>query len=338
MTPFDKKRASVFVVSSPFQALCAAAAINQLEIEDYLLLALLPDNEVRNNQLFSFLEQQHLHYTAIGTNNSSREMRVLQLKALVKKKNCYSRLFIGDFRNMIELYVGCGYISDKSDIIYLDDGNITVSVLKNIVPFNQKGKYLKLLSYLRQIDLFTNFLTVYSDISNSKYHIEPLYLKYVMKGNVGAVARSKDGVYIVGTNLRLYCKSVGITEDQYINQLDIFLKRLKNDYQDERIVFIPHGRDKSEYAKELCNNYNIEFRPSKSMIEMELLNQPQDPIAIYGYTSSALFNLKKMYPDTAVYNVLFEPAIVGPEYQEYLALSDYYESNGIILVNVALNK
>ena len=337
MMPFDKHRASVFVVTSPFQALCAAAAINQLEIEDYLLIALLPDNEVRNDQLLGFLEQQQLHYTAIGTNNSSREMRVLQLKALVKKKNRYSRLFVGDFRNMTELYVGCSYISDKSDVIYLDDGNFTVSVLKNIVSFHETGKYLKLLSRLRKIKLFTNLLTIYGDIPNNKYCIEPLYLKYVMNDKVGKETKSKGGVYIVGTNMRLYCKSVGITEDQYISQLDIFLKRLKNDYQDEELVFIPHGRDTSEYAKELCNIYGIEFRPSETMIELALLNQPKVPAAIYGNTSSALFNLQKMFPDTAVYNVLYEPTVMGPGYQVYLALSDYYESNGILLSKISLS-
>lgn len=337
MTPFDKRRASVFVITSPFQGLCAAAAINQLEIEDYLLIALLPVNEVRNDQLLGFLDQQQLHYTAIETNYSSRKIRMLQLKALVKQKNRYSRLFVGDFRNMTELYVGCSYVSDKSDVVYLDDGNFTVSVLKNIVSFHKTGKYLKLLSHLRKIKLFTNLLTIYSDIPNNKYCIEPLYLNYVMNDKVEKEAKAKGGVYIVGTNMRLYCKSVGIAEDQYIRQLDVFLKQLKHDFKDEKLVFIPHGRDKSEYAEELCNNYEIEFRPSETMIELALLNQPNVPVAIYGNTSSALFNLKKMFPDTAVYNVLYEPTVKGPGYQVYLALSEYYESNGIILSKVSIS-
>lgn len=337
MTPFDKHRASVFVITSPFQALCAFATINQLEIEDYLLIALLPDNEVRNDQLLGFLKQQHLHYITIETNSSPRKIRLLQLKALVKQKNRYSRLFVGDFRNMTELYVGCGYVSDKSDVVYLDDGNFTVSVLKNIVSFHKTGKYLKLLSRLRKINLFTNLLTIYSDIPNNKYCIEPLYLNYAMNDKVGKEFKTKGGVYIVGTNMRLYCKSVGITEDQYINQLDVFLKQLKKDFNDEELVFIPHGRDTSEYAKELCNNYNIEFRPSETMIELALLDLPKIPIAIYGNTSSALFNLKKMFPDTVVYNVLYEPTVKGAGYQVYSALSEYYESNGIKLLKVSLS-
>ena len=54
----------------------------------------------------------------------------------------------------------------------------------------------------------------------------------------------------------------------------------------------------------------------------------------FGFTSSALFNLKKMFPNTYVANVVFEPQETTEHYQDFLAISAYYEQNGIELIKM----
>lgn len=328
MNPFESHRASVFVVTSPFQALCALAAINQLEINDYKIFAVLPHKESRNQQLIRFLTEQHLDFVPVNTKNSFLRIKLLQLKALFMKNKSYTRLFVGDIRNMTELNIGCCNVSDGSDIIYLDDGNFSVSVLKGIVSF-KNGKYYDLLMRVRNIELHKNLLTIYNDIPSPSYNIEPLFLDNAFKGGKSLSGEKKHGVYVVGTNIGLYCKSVGISEERYIQKLDLFLQYLKNKYPEERIVFIPHGRDKSLYASSLCEKYGLSFMPSSTMVELELSKQPATPLAIYGYTSSALFNLKKLYPSTDVFNILYEAIPAGLAHQEYESWSSYYSGNGI---------
>lgn len=328
MNPFGSHRASVFVVTSPFQALCALAAINQLEIYDYKIFAVLPYKESRNQQLIRFLSEQHLDFVPVNTRNSFLRIKLLQLKALFMKNKSYTRLFVGDIRNMTELIIGCCNVSDGSDIIYLDDGNFSLSVLKGIVSF-KNGKYYDLLTRVRKMGLHRNLLTIYHDIPSPNYIIEPLYLDNAFKRNNALNEDAKHGVYVVGTNIGLYCKSVGISEEQYIQKLDLLLQYLKNTYPEQRIVFIPHGRDKSLYASSLCEKYGLFFMPSSTMVELELTKQSAIPLAIYGYTSSALFNLKKLFPTTDVFNILYEAIPAGPAQQEYESWSSYYSGNGI---------
>ena len=70
------------------------------------------------------------------------------------------------------------------------------------------------------------------------------------------------------------------------------------------------------------------------MVELELLNQPNTPMAIYGYTSSALYNLKKIFPHTRVINVLMDGDENNIFYRRYLMTSDYYMKNGIELIKL----
>ena len=72
------------------------------------------------------------------------------------------------------------------------------------------------------------------------------------------------------------------------------------------------------------------------MIEMELLTHKYNPLAILGFTSSALYNLKKIFPETRVVNVLYERDDSNMAYQEYKMLSDYYLNNGVELVTEKL--
>lgn len=332
MNPFEKHTASVFVVTSPFQALCAIAAIKQLEIKDYMMIAVLPENEDRNKQLLFFFEKEKIPFTPVAVRNSSTELRLLKIKALLCRRTKYRRLFVGDIRSITELCVGCQFVSNKASVVYLDDGNYTVSVLNGLASFDKKGLFTKLLSRWRRITSYQHLLTIYGDIPNTTFLIESLYLENAFEYKSTHKDKIKKGIYIVGTNLRLYSKCVGITEDQYTLKLEDLFNQLCKEKTDEQIVFIPHGRDSSVYAKSLCEKYNVEFRPSSVMVELELYYQPNPPAVIYGYTSSALFNLKKMYPHTEVYNILFEPTVKGRDYKEYEALSVYYEANGIRLI------
>ena len=331
MNPFEPQIPSVFSIETPFQALCAIAAIRQLDITDYKLIVYFPRNEVRNVQLRTILKKYGVKYKAVKPFNRFT-YRYAKWSALRKHHTRFRRLFIGDFRDITLYYLSLSYVDDGSDIVYLDDGSVTVSFLNNIVdgPLDEYGKvFLDKLKTKRGIVANRNVLTIYDHIENPKFQIKILNLSLIMSHNQTEEAK---GVFIVGTNISSYCDPLGIPVDIYIRKLDELFSELQTSHPNDKLTFVPHGRDKSEYAKKICEKYGVSFEPSLMTIELKMLDMQNPPKVVYGFTSSALFNLRKLFPHARIVNVLYEGNSRNPFWSEYRMLSEYYVKNGIELV------
>lgn len=55
----------------------------------------------------------------------------------------------------------------------------------------------------------------------------------------------------------------------------------------------------------------------------------QVPLEIYGYTSSALVNLKMMFPTTRIVDMVFDVVTKSRKGDEIKLISDYYKTIGI---------
>ena len=332
MNPFDCHQPSIFIVCSPFQALCAIAAIKQLKIDDYKMLAFFPKGNHRNEQLLKIFELYHIDFKSF-TRFGGIADKWYKLRAFRHRRSVYKRLFIADFRNPTMFFVGCRFVSDEANIVYLDDGSATISFLQDhiVSPIIGVNKwFMQKVANRRSYLLLKNVLTIYDDIPNPKYNIESLDLSIIInnRNNKGRV-KEKNGIYIVGTNISSYCIPLQYPAEKFIKKLDELFVWLKDKYDGDEIIYIPHGRDESNYAQDICEKYGCEFRRANEIIELELLKIPNPPKAIYGFTSSALYNLKRLFPHTDVVNILFNGNISNLNYQEYLLLSEYYQKNGI---------
>ena len=324
---------SVFVVDSPFQVLCAVAAIKQLRIAEYKMIVVVTGNKNRNQTIKKTLGYFHMSFTTVKFD--ALRYKYYQLSAVIHRRHGYGRLFVGFYDAPFHHTVGCCYAADGADIVYLDDGAANINLLQHesitsISDFHDK-EWLRKLADRRGIKLYRNLLTIYNDIPNPAYNIFPLNLSFLF----GSIKHSiQKDVFVVGTHSQSYLSHFKISKTTFVEKHDHLFGRLKVDYPDQNIVFIPHRSDNGEYSMELCNKFGFEFRPVEMTIEMELLSQSTSPKAIFGFTSSALFNLKKMFPNTYVANVVFEPQETTEHYQDFLAISAYYEQNGIELIKM----
>jgi len=330
--PFELHTPSVFAISSPLQVLCAVAAIRQLEINDFRVAVCYAKGDARNEQLWSILDYFKM-YDRVLMPISKFNLFLYRLKSMIHRNNQYKRLFIGDFRGAYDLILGSSYVSDGSNIVYLDDGLVTVSFLKDIItePMDEIFKnFLNKLAVRRKFELNKNLLTIYGDLKNPKYVVKPLNLGYVISSN-----KNRDvikDVYIVGTTVDRYCSPIGLSFARFIEGLEKVFVQIRKEYPCDTLTYVPHGRDVSLYAKEMCERYGCLFIRPQLTVEMELLKQNASPKVVYGFTSSALYNIKKMFPETRVINIMFECPKDNVFYQEYLMLSEYYLQNGIELL------
>ena len=324
--PFAKHISSVFVVCSPFQALCAISAIRNLEISDYKFIVVLSGYK-RDDQLLSFVKRNKIDFEVFKNKRFSYWIQFV--KALKKCNKGYRRLFIGDFRTYLLYWVGLQKVRDNADIIILDDGNITISLLKDSARNRDKWMQqicMDVISNIRKVRLLKNLFTIYDKIDNPKYNIAVNKLSVLHET---FDSNTSDKVYFIGTKKVQYCRNCGWETDEYfISALDSILCSLKEKYCYADIVYVPHGDDVGEYAERLCEKYNIMFTRPNEMVELFILINGS-PIAVYGFTSSALYNIKKMFPNSNVYNIVFSN--VGNEQAkiENIQISEYYKENDI---------
>lgn len=337
-TVFNHCIPSVFIVCSPFQALCAVAAIKQLEITDYRFVLYISAEDPRNSQLFNYLNECNIAYKAIY--NKKWSYRYYQVCSVLRRLNKFKRLFIGDPRNVSLLYVGSNFVSNRASVVYLDDGNATISLLKSDQLYQYQGynnSAVRIISKYRGLSIVKNYLTIFGDIRNKLFNISSLDLS---NANIKMQSHldGKTGVYIVGTNLPVYSSVLNIPSELFVKRLDDLIVSLKKKYPSEKIIYIPHGRDTSEYAVDICSKYGCLFLKLNKIIELELMAQESSPKVVIGFTSSALYNLKKLFPQTRVINVLYESDLNNENYQKYVTVSEYYKENGIELMKSTLNK
>ncbi len=331
ISPFSLGTPSLFLISTPFQALCALATIRQLKIVDYKIIAHLPKNEIRNAQVTNFLEENHLMYYKYTPGFFSEKFYRRYCK--IKKQTKYKRMFVGNHNDVPGFCRVCSCVSDNAYIVYLDDGVQSISLFKGVLIERKTQEGIDLIneiSYKRKLKPLKYFLSIYDGIANSKYIIEKLDMSFVLK--TGIRKNDKEKVIIIGSVLSEIAQIYNIELNVLEGKLEELFILLKKEYPDNDIVYIPHGRDKSDYAFRLCEKYNCVFKKCDSMVEIELLKASFSLKAIYGYTSSALFSLKAMFPYAKVVNIIFKSDAPSSKIVERLSISDYYKDHGIEMV------
>ena len=338
MEPFKSYTPSVFIITSPFQALCSIAAIKNLKIDDYLIIFIAASSEARNEQTINFLKRYEASYKIISPNLMCRLPYFV--KAIIPKNTKYKRLFIGDFRNYGALYLGLGFVSKNSDVVYLDDGNISISLLEGTYH-KKNGKAIKvnecltsILASWQKVIPQMNLYTIYGNIFNPNFNVAENDLSVVLK-NVDNVQTT--GVFVIGTVIETYCEHLGLSTDSFTEKMDLLFKKLSGKYPNEEITYIAHGRDDGSMSIPICQKNGIRFLRPELVVELFMLGISNIPRLIMGFNSSALYNLKKMMPSCEVRNVLIISNRQTSQTDRYRSVASYYVKNDISTDEIKVN-
>lgn len=322
-----KGQPTIFCLSgSSFQALCMIEAIQAFEITDYRVLLCLSENELpRRGQIETLFKQYNIAYEIESVNFHITKAE--RFKSLLPNKNKYKLAFIGDCNNELLIFKAFRYVSDGGTLVYLDDGIATIQFFNGMFQLSKKLKpYYKLMSTIRNIDFDRYFYTVYEDLKDDRHipiinHFQSLSLLQKSKSTV-------NGIYIIGTHIKDYCDFEGIKIQQFLDTLQLLMNELRLQNPDEPVIYVPHGRETMvAELQQMCNDEKIELRMSKISVEMMLLEEKDYPKLVLGFTSSALYNIKKIFPETDVFNITFTgncPKTNGKE-----ITSQYYAKFGI---------
>ena len=277
---------SLFIVTSPFQGLCAIEAINALQIRKYKIIACVDGSE-RDQQLFTFFNALDLQFETFNFKKCNIVLQIIKC-VFHRKNHGYKRAFLGDVDSMWQRLVAYDCLSLDSYIAYVDDGTKDIPYLMGLRRF-KRSKIWFLEIIIRKILAIriTKFhFTLFSDIAISQFNCRKNTFSYTLL-NLKKKQLNKKDIYFIGTNSRIYCDKLGIPDDVYLKNLHMQLDMLAHSYGEQCVKYIPHGRDmQNELIKDICLNVGVCYYPINKAVELYIISCSDMPVAIYGYTST----------------------------------------------------
>ena len=314
----------LFLVNSPFQALCAVEAINKYSIKNYEMYVTYYHTEHTLDQIDGVLSLFNVPYNHFLLNYKSAV--VFSINNILKGKR-YDLAFVGDYYRILHRFFSVLSLKRNGKIIYLDDGNSTINIFRDrLAPAktNFSFRVFRTLSYfiagIKRIPIEKFFFSIFPDIPNDKY--------VVIENTFSSISciykqrNIKSLSLFIGTEPVVFCKENNITIQEYHNILEEVLANNNK----EPLYYIPHGGDKDMFVIDLCKIYGVEYRKLSVCIELFILQNGIFPKLLMGFSSSALYSLKKMFPDSEVQNVRILSSNPSEEYED---IANYYQKHGI---------
>lgn len=344
---FFKGGSAAFLVMSPFQLLCAIEAICAFDINKiFFKFVFVREYKHRNEQMIHMAIHMNLTYEVVFTDEINiDELYNTSNKMPVKASKLYDRIFIGDY-NSKHLHVEAYKLAQKgSCVLYLDDGTSTICLLEGI--FNngytqswvdkyltlkyKKGTY-KLHRFIQrkmnnqEVKLLDCFFTMYDNLKSTRFELFPNNFDKLRESR-RIVSSEEKLVCIIGTAVNEFSERV-LRENVMVLEsiIWIVLSKVQHTYQKCKIVYIPHPRDNNFIIPKFCEILNINYLQLNETVESYLLNSPYEIDAIWGFGSTALGVLRKLFLNTEIVNVSITK---GSTKKNYDAIYSYYSKINI---------
>lgn len=291
---------TVFLIYSPFQAICAFEAIAHYCINEYKMYCIKHINNVANSQVEAVLKRLNLKYQVFS------EMSFAQSLAFAyKRKEHYDRLFIGDYFDPVLRMYASVWCKNNATVYYLDDGASTLTATRNnrplsIVPIKERIKYILSNTLFRLKNISESFFSIF-DLQNGKG--EKNSLEAVKEYLMSKDKNCQSSVFIVGT------KYTGFQNpEMYFDLLEhtVLKYELNNN-----TIYSPHRAVAVDPKVEtICKNNGINYRVSDYCVELDYILNGANPSLIIGFGSTAMFSLKMIYPSARCVTVRFPDAML----------------------------
>lgn len=317
---------NLFIIDSPLQLLNAIEAREYFKTSNNILVVIFYKNHNQrhraqvNNILGIYDWDKVLIVDSI--NARSKFFQILSLIKKLKQYN-YNYIFCGNIsksQNAIITSV------EKNEVCLIDDGVATINIYAEgkVTNFGNKLKdKFKLLRYklfgitIESIENMSFFSTLNL---TGKDDIKVIKNEYrYLRSRSNQYNLDTETVYIVGQN---FVKVNSLTDEQYI----AYLKKIKNIYNDKKIVYLPHREESinDKYKEVFDENFKLVYFDNN--IELEFILKNIYPATVIGFISSALTTIKSLFPKTDIVSLKPNSKILQ---ERFAHVYDYFEKDGI---------
>ena len=321
---------SLIIACSPFQIICALEAISYFGIKDFdFFLPLTGKDQKSSSECKDILTENGISFKEFQFSSLKEQLNYYKNNRIKR----YSKIICGDYIDLNQrllMHLSC---KKNSKIIFVDDGNSTLKIFetefsmwKHIGPRGKLKLFLiNLIHKPQKENIF--FYSIFDSPSNRNQ---------IIKNNLSNIKSEiegvQKGVYVLGTVasvLNPLLKESSIEE--FVDKIFLYLK---SKYPTEEIYYCPHRRDKeNESINSMLETHKINLFPTKVSVEFDFIREEINPLFVIGFGSTALFTLKKIYPNSCISSIsmTLTDKKINEEYE--LIERKYLESN-IEMLNV----
>lgn len=326
---------ALLIVASPFQLMNVVSALSYFNVEEYELFILKDSSSSRHNQIVCLARYYHMKYCLVDYYKEIHVKKRDFLKKYVKSffkvdDGEFDIIISGDYRHVDSVFTFFLRLKKDGKICFVDDGNATIAIFQGKDVSDYTKCLYSLLKFLMRFKTPYPFyyFTIYDDLKTNKFSVISNKLQNLCESNA-----SDEIIYVLGTNTVVYTKYHDIPIEEFHDKVSDVLTKIKNKHTNKRIVFIPHGREMSRMTTNICKELSIEYFPLEECVEAYFVKQKKWPEYVYAFGSSALLNLKKMFPQSICTNI-FIKGNVKAHNEIYDDINAYYLKHDLPLITI----
>lgn len=293
----DRKNAAA-IVRSPFQALCAVEAVHEFGIEAPVFY--IQGNDKSAKMTRDFVASQGYAFQSLEDTRNSLD--------IIKKYRNYPKyklMIVGDYFSQGQFTFAFLWVKHGGSIVYLDDGVATLSMLPplNLRRGSDWGFSLRKVCERSFVGILalkrvkTLFFTIFD--MEGKIPFDVVRNRFSMLNSSGA--GEQKGCYIIGT----WASVLGWTFEEYVEKLMPIVDFFKACYPGQAIFYCPHRHDEND-DQQVADALGVTLFDTKVSVEVDFVSRNLYPKAVIGFGSTALYTLKKIYPETRVISIRFD--------------------------------
>ena len=295
-----KKHSTLFIIASPFQALCMLSIVEQFRINNYDVIVQKFDDDKSFRMIGLLLNEKGIQFKVYKIAHIIKDV----INVAKSFRHRYSTIYIGNYYDGSLYAFAVIVATHHCKIIYFDDGTQALEIFsekpRERYP-NIKIKvvlvFYRIIAYLKRI-CENSFYTIYP-VNSREFNV--VNIKFLLSEQNSKV--EKHGVYIIGTNSSV----LHFLNKTYTEYIYLTIKYIRNKYHNETIYYCPHRRDKNnDKIREQCSLEGVQFYDTKISVEYDFLKDNINPHTIIGFTSNALFTLKSIFPHSEIQTVYYQ--------------------------------
>ncbi|MCA3940595.1 glycosyltransferase 52 family protein [Vibrio vulnificus] len=302
---------NVFLITSPFQYICACEAKAHYKTKENILVLVNQDSEPGITQQKRLVNYSEWDYVII----IGRNYRSIQVPSVIRKikkiaQGCDIEYFFHAEYNAWRTKLILRNL-DIAKEVYFDDGTLTINeyeecirdkkvfyrsrFLQDLLVRLQGCKKIDKLEQSKNLEIFTIF-----DIKRPEHKIvknELLALKGKLKNHT--IYNESSPIGFIGQGAIGHKRKK--TEDQYTSEIMEISKKFNR-----KIIYFPHRTESSSVRENIKKIPGIIYHQSSLPLELEIIDKNITLSGFIGIFSTAQYTYKLLDKNLPVYNIISE--------------------------------
>ncbi|AZL83691.1 hypothetical protein EIJ81_02760 [Aliivibrio salmonicida] len=300
---------NVFLVTSPFQYICANEARCHYATNDNILLLVKQDMEPAISQMTKIVNENDWTHVI----NIERSQRTFSMPKAIKAVNkirtnsSIKHFFHGEYNGWRTKFLLRNLKPDTE--IYFDDGSLTLGEYERFIKTEHtfyrprfvndliiKMQGLKPIGRLpisKKLEIFTIFDIKDPTVPVVKNDFSNMRETYNLNDDHQREHSNEYALFLGQGSIDCH----GTIKSFYLDAIKRFAKTTG-----KKILYAPHRTETSDIRKEILKIENLTYHDSTLPIELEIAEKQLNINNIGGIASTALYTLKIIYPHIKIYS------------------------------------